>query len=160
MGRQPSNTKLKALHPTMLAIPLVLAFAPNAMADFIDTTWSVVGFQGEAWYINAKDVIGKSQTFEGGFAEGVFFNCDFAGLSSSYTTYAMDDFFLNPEFTLFKAAESEIRLSSQKVFVHRITCEGGGDPAQRRVLYPFVTNEARKSAWYQFEGGVFSLFAP
>ena len=48
MGRQPSNIKWKVLRPTVFAVPMMLAFAPNAMADFIDTTWSVVGFQGEA----------------------------------------------------------------------------------------------------------------
>ena len=51
-------------------------------------------------------------------------------------------------------------LSSNTLFVHRITCESDGNPANRRVMYPFVTNEARKSAWYLFEGGVFSLYNP
>lgn len=101
-----------------------------------------------------------TQTFNRGSAEGVFFNCDFAGLSSTYTTYEPDDFFSNPEFALFKAEEDGMRLSAAKIFVHRVTCEGNGNPLHRQVLYPFVTNDARKSAWYLFEGGVFSLYAP
>jgi len=51
-------------------------------------------------------------------------------------------------------------LSSETLFVHRITCEGGGSSAERGTMYPFVTNEARKSAWYLFEGGVFTLYNP
>ena len=160
MTLRPSNTDKGTVPRFALALPLVLAFASAAMADFIDTTWSVVGFSGEPWFISTTDVIGRSQTFNRGFAEGVFFNCDFAGMSSTYTTYEPEDFFANPEFALFKAEEDGIRLSTSKIFVHRVTCEGKGDPFRRQVLYPFVTNDARKSAWYLFEGGVFSLYAP
>lgn len=131
-----------------------------AQADFIDTRWSVVGFTGEAWFINTQSAIGQSQTFNRGYAEGVFYSCDFAGQSSTYTRYDNDAFFANPEFELFLPLREEITLSSEALFVHRITCEGGGNPAKRRVMYPFVTNEARKSAWYLFEGGVFSLYNP
>ncbi|WP_209833798.1 hypothetical protein [Ruegeria sp. HKCCE3926] len=136
------------------------SFPASANADFIDTQWSVVGFTGEAWFIDAQDVIGQSQTFNRGFAEGVFYNCDYAGQSSTYTRYDNDEFFANPEFELFLPLHEEMTLSSDTLFVHRITCEGEGNPAQRRVMYPFVTNEARKSAWYLFEGGVFSLYKP
>ena len=136
-----------------------LLFTP-AQADFIDTRWSVVGFTGEAWVINPQSIIGQSQTFNRGFAEGVLYNCDYSGQSSTYTRYDNDAFFANPEFELFKSLRNELTLSSETLFVHRITCEGDGNPANRRVMYPFVTNEARKSAWYIFEGGVFSLYTP
>ncbi len=131
-----------------------------AYADFIDTRWSVVGFTGEAWFINSQNIVGKSQSFNRGYAEGVFYNCDYAGQSSTYTRYDNEAFFANPEFELFLPLREGMTLSSESLFVHRITCEGGGNPAQRRVMYPFVTNEARKSAWYLFEGGVFSLYNP
>lgn len=134
-------------------------FVP-AYADFIDTRWSVVGFKGEAWFINSQDIIGKSQTFNRGYAEGVFYSCDYAGQSSTYTRYDNEAFFANPEFALFLPLKEDMALGSRSLFVHRITCEGGGNPAQRRVMYPFVTNEARKSAWHLFEGGVFSLHTP
>lgn len=145
---------------SLLTILFSVAFGGSTHADFIDTRWSVVGFTGEAWFINTQDVIGQSQTFNRGFAEGVFYNCDYAGQSSTYTRYDNDDFFANPEFEVFLPLREEMTLSSEALFVHRVTCEGGGDPAQRRVMYPFVTNEARKSAWYLFEGGVFSLYNP
>jgi hypothetical protein len=146
--------------PTILAATLGATLFTPAHADFIDTRWSVVGFTGEAWYINTQSVIGQSQTFNRGFSEGAFYNCDYAGQSSTYTRYENDAFFANPEFELFLPLREEMTLSSESLFVHRITCEGGGNPAQRRVMYPFVTNEARKSAWYLFEGGVFSLYNP
>jgi hypothetical protein len=149
---------LKALRKAAAAICLVVS-AP-AHADFIDTRWSVVGFTGEAWFIDSQSVIGQPQTFNRGYAEGVFYNCDYGGQSSTYTQYDNDTFFANPEFDVFVPLREQMMLSSESLFVHRITCEGGGNPAERRVMYPFVTNEARKSAWYLFEGGVFSLYNP
>ncbi|MHC0054929.1 hypothetical protein [Actibacterium sp. D379-3] len=146
--------------PMILAATIGAILSAPAHADFIDTRWSVVGFTGEAWFINPQSVIGQSQTFNRGYAEGAFYNCDHAGQSSTYTRYDNDAFFANPEFELFLPLREEMTLSSEALFVHRITCEGGGNPANRRVMYPFVTNEARKSAWYLFEGGVFTLYNP
>ncbi|KQQ72437.1 hypothetical protein ASF70_12975 [Rhizobium sp. Leaf321] len=135
---------------------------PNlARADFIDTTWTVIGWSGEAWFSNTKNIVGKSQKFYKGEASGIFYSCDNAGQSSTYTTYeTVDAFLANPEFELFKPAEKDLRLSGPKVFVHRITCDGGSNPAKRRVLYPFVTTEKRHSAYYLYEGGYFSMYAP
>jgi hypothetical protein len=150
------TNRVKAL----LACLFSLALAGPVHADFIDAQWTVVGFSGEAWYINTNDVIGQSQTFNRGFAVGIFYNCEYSGQSSTYTKYENDSFFANPEFRLFLAERDSMTLSSESLFVHRITCEGDGDPARRTVMYPFVTNETRKSSWYLFEGGVFSLFNP
>ncbi|MQX45739.1 hypothetical protein [Sinorhizobium medicae] len=145
-----------------LALMLVATVAAfPAKADFIDTTWSVVGWTGEAWYIDTNSVIGKTQRFYKGEAEGVFYQCSFQGQSATYTTYdTVDEFLANPEFKLFKPAEEALRLSGPQVFVHRITCEGDGNPENRRVLYPFVTTQKRHSAYYIFEGGFFSLYTP
>lgn len=60
------------------------------------------------------------------YAEGVFYNCDYAGQSSTHTRYDNDAFFANPEFELFLPLREEMTLSSEALFVHRITCEGGG----------------------------------
>ena len=149
------------MKPFSLAVATIsVALSAPAQADFIDTRWSVVGFTGEAWFINPQSVISQSQTFNRGYAEGVFYNCDYAGQSSTYTRYDNDAFFANPEFELFLPLREEMTLSSEELFVHRVTCEGGVNPAKRQVMYPLVTNEARKSAWYLFEGGVFSLYTP
>jgi hypothetical protein len=145
---------------SVLASVVCISLHSPANADFVDTRWTVVGFTGEAWFINPQSVIGQPQLFSRGFAEGVFFSCEYTGQSATYTRYDNHAFFSNPEFELFLPLREGMTLSSQALFVHRITCEGGGNAMNRRVLYPFVTNEARKSAWYLFEGGVFSLFAP
>ena len=151
---------MKATIRALAALLICPAWASSAYADFIETTWRVVGFEGEAWFADPQEIIGRSQSFEGGYAEGVFYQCEFAGQSMTYTTYSTEDFLANPEFEPFLPYADGISLSSDRVFVHRVTCEGDGDPAARKVLYPFVTNEARKSAWYLFEGGAFELFAP
>lgn len=146
---------------SILALATATCLAPaTGWSDSIDGTWSIVGFSGEAWFVSPKDVIGKSQEFSGGSSSGPLYSCDFAGQSMTYTTYDNDDFFANPEFRQFGNSREDMTLSSTKLFVHRITCDGNGDPSQRRVLYPIVTNEARASAWYLYEGGVFSLFRP
>lgn len=140
---------------------LVLAagLARSVSADSIDGDWSIVGFAGEAWFVEPSRLIGQTQSFSGGFATGPLYQCDFAGQSMTYTTYDNDAFFENPEFALFHDTREGMELSSHRLFVHRITCNGNG-PQQRRVLYPFVTNEARVSAWFLYEGGVFTLYRP
>ncbi len=139
---------------------LISSISTSGKADFIDAQWTVVEFTGEAWFVDAQSIIGKTQTFNRGYGDGIFYRCNYAGQSSSYTYYDNDEFFINPEFTLFKPIKEEMTLSSETLFVHRITCEGDTDADQRRVIYPFVTNETRQSAWYLFEGGVFSLRQP
>lgn len=145
-----------------LVIAFILPFAifPVANADSVDAHWSVVGFTGEAWFINPQEVIGSTQRIHRGRSEGDLFNCNAAGQSATYTRYDNDAFFDNPEFERFIALRDEMTLNSKSLFVHRVTCEGGGNPSNRQVLYPFVTNEARVSAWYLFEGGVFTLYNP
>jgi hypothetical protein len=135
-----------------------LAGSP-ASADFIETAWRVTGFTGEAWGTDTAALIGAVQEFSGGWASGPFFACDHTGLSMTYTAYMPDDFFANPEFALFAPLAEEIRAGTRRVFVHRISCPGAGGAAPR-AIYPFVTTNARRHAYYLFEGGVFVLDAP
>ncbi len=139
------------------ALALCTLLATPAQADFLDTTWTVTTFTGEAWFVDPASLTGATQYFEGGYAEGAFYACDFAGQSSTYTTYAADEFLANPEFIAFAALEDPRLSSAADIFVHRITCEGKGDAAARRVLYPFVTTDGRDVAFYPFEGGIFTL---
>jgi hypothetical protein len=143
-----------------LAVLVAINCGTIAQADSIDGRWAIVGFNGEAWFVEASSLIGQSQEFAGGFATGPLYFCDFAGQSMTYTTYENEAFFANPEFAKFAAEREGMTLSSSRLFVHRITCDGGNDATQRRVMYPFVTNEARASAWYLYEGGVFTLYRP
>lgn len=139
----------------------LLCLAPVAVhADSIDGQWSITGFTGEAWFFNPQELVGKTQEFSGGGASGPLYSCEFSSQSMTYNTYNNDDFFANPEFKLFLPLKEDIELSSSRAFVHRITCNGNNQPSMRRVLYPIVTNEARASAWYLYEGGVIELFRP
>jgi len=149
---------MRRLLKTFLA---VVCLAPSlALADSIDGKWFVVGFVGEPWFVNVQNLIGQEQEFSGGFSAGPLYSCDYAGQSMTYTTYANDEFFSNQEFALFAPLRDGMTLSSDRLFVHRITCNGDGGPDARKVLYPFVTNEARASAWYLYEGGVVELYRP
>ena len=139
------------------ALVLCGLLATPAQADFIDTTWTVTAFMGEAWFVDPDTLTGATQTFEAGYAEGAFYACDFAGQSASYTTYDPAAFLANPEFAGFTTLEDARLTGAGTIFVHRITCEGQGDPAARRVLYPFVTTDGRDVAFYPFEGGIFTL---
>lgn len=136
-------------------LALGLAVSP-ASADFVDTTWKVEKFTGEAWFVQPKEVMGQTQVFDGGYAEGFFYDCDFNGQSMTYTTYVNDDFFENPEFDRFTPLKADMEADSDTLFVHRITCNGS-ELVPPRALYPFVTNETGERAWYLYEGGVFSL---
>jgi hypothetical protein len=146
-------TARRALHAALLSALL----ATQAHADFIETTWTVTNFSGEAWFIDADSLEGATQYFEAGYAEGAFYACDFAGQSMAYTTYAPDDFLANPEFADFAMLDDPRFTLASEFFVHRITCEGQGDPAARRILYPFVTTDGRDAAFLPFEGGIFTL---
>jgi len=134
-----------------------LMISSAAFSDYIDTNWRVTKFTGEAWFLDASQIVGEQQSFYKGFAKGAFYSCDYQGQSSTYTTYQLEDFFKNPEFELFLSVRNEMSDEASKVFVHRITCASKDDPSMRKVLYPFVTNNLRQRAWYLFEGGIFTL---
>lgn len=140
-----------------LALGLAVSL-PAARAQMVDTQWLVDGFRGSAAFIQPEALMGQAQVIQGGFAEGPFYACDLAGQSMRYTRYGVDAFFQNPEFEVFKLWRAELSANTQHVFVHRIQC-AGGDAAQRRTLYPFVTNDADQHAWLAFEDGVFRFKA-
>ena len=147
------------LHRLGIATACAVGLAAPASADFIDTTWTVTGFTGDAIFVDPDALIGQTQYFERGFAEGAFFACDFEGLAATYTRYEGEAFFANPEFARFGLLRDVMTDASEAIFVHRISCAGDGDASRRRQLYPFVTNETRSHAWHLFEGGVFTLRA-
>lgn len=144
--------------PAALIAALLCLTAP-ARADFTDTLWRVTAFDGEAWHAKPAQIIGRTQDFYKGWAEGVFYACDYVRQSKTCTSYDVDGFLANPEFAQFAAVAEKLRADGGQVFVHRFSCEGKGDPAMRRVLWPFVTNQTRKTAWALFEGGIYTLTA-
>jgi hypothetical protein len=124
----------------------------SANAQFIDTKWTVVKSVGEAWFEKPKNVIGKTQEFYKGWADGYFFQCDYEGQSATYTKYSLNQFFNNPEFEIFKKEKNNLSFSGKNIFVHRISCNGN-----KRILYPFVTVEPGNKAYYLFEGAIYIL---
>jgi len=143
---------------------LLFAFPSISSAQFIETKWSVTGYFGELWFAKERDIIGKHQEFFKGWADGVFYSCDYAGQSATYTSYTISDFLKNREFEIFSQenvfskvfAENSLIDKTTKVFVHRITCNGKS-VSKRKVLYPFVTVENSSKGFYIYEGAVFIL---
>ena len=141
----------------LIPILLLLSGLPNLThAQFIETSWRVAEVVGEPWFANPSNIIGKDQNFFKGWAEGVFYECDYKGQSFTYTRYQLEEFLKNREFELFKKHQNELRLDNKEIFVHRITCNGHR-PSERRLMYPFVTTEDYSTAYYLFEGAIYIL---
>ena len=145
---------MTTLRDVFLVAFLLVVFPKFSVAQFIDTKWKVIGYVGETWFANPENIIGKYQAFYKGFANGVFYSCDYAGQSMTYNTYSLQDFLRNKEFKLFK--ENNVLLKDTTIFVHRITCNGKKD-SDRKVMYPFVTVDKSTKAYYLFEGAIFLL---
>jgi len=145
-------TKIKFFKYTLVSLLTFLWIINKANAQFIDTKWTVIKSVGEGWHEKPKDVIGKSQEFYEGWADGYFFQCDYEGQSATFTNYSLSDFLNNPEFKIFKKEKDKLSFLGKNVFVHRISCNGN-----KRVLYPFVTIEPGNKAYYLFEGAIYIL---
>jgi len=141
--------KLKALILTTL---LTMSF--STLANYIETRWKVTSHVGEAWFAKPDEIIGKYQEFYKGWAKGVFYSCDYAGQSMTYNSYTPEEFLKNKEFSLFD--ETQIKFNEDTIFVHRVTCNGE-KYFDRKVLYPFVTQDNSKKAYYLFEGAIYIL---
>ena len=138
----------------LITMSLSIFFPNFSFAQFVDTKWKVISHVGETWFSKPEEIIGKYQEFYKGWAEGVFYSCDYAGQSMTYNKYTPKEFLNNKEFSLFE--ETKIMLSEDDIFVHRITCNGkkGFD---RKIIYPFVTQDNSNKAYYLFEGAIFIL---
>ena len=98
-------------------------------AQYIDTKWTVTGYFGELWFAEEEDILGKHQEFYKGWADGVFYSCDYAGQSATYNTHTIKEFLVNKEFELvnqekaFSKVFEESGLLNENTdgFVHRIT---------------------------------------
>ena len=132
---------------------ILLSMINPSYAYFIETNWEVVDFVGAPIFIKPENVVGKRQYFEGGFAKGVFYSCDFAGQYKTYTYYKKEEFLSNPEFEPFKRHNI---ILEEDIFVHRISCNGSKE-GERKVLYPFVTQSTPNKAFYLFEDVIFML---
>ena len=109
---------------TFLCLLLLSGEFSIANAQFIDTTWRVTGVVGEPWFANPEMILGRTQYFFKGEAEGVFYSCNYAGQSTTYTKYQLSEFLENKEFKLFKKHQTELMLRDERIMVHRISCNG------------------------------------
>ena len=133
-------------------------------AQHIDTKWTVTGYFGELWFAEEEDILGKHQEFYKGWADGVFYSCDYAGQSATYNAHTIKEFLENKEFELVNQERAFSKVfagnglvdESTKVFVHRITCNGK-KTVDRKVLYPFITVDGSNKAFYVYEGAIIAL---
>ena len=140
-----------------LFLYLILLFSSPSYSQFLDTTWTVTHFVGESWFADPETTLGKTQNFYKGFAQGVFYSCDYEGQSKTYTSYCGKEFLENKEFRLFKKFNDTLQINeNDEIYVHRVTCNGKS-PKSRKVLYPFVTIKDSKKAFYLFESAIYIL---
>ena len=145
-------------------VALILTFPSILNAQYIDTKWTVTGYFGELWFAEEEDILGKQQEFFKGWANGVFYSCDYAGQSATYNAYTLKEFLGNKEFELVNQdkafskvfAENGLLNENAKIFVHRITCNGE-KVVDRKVLYPFITVDGSSKAFYVYEGAIITL---
>jgi hypothetical protein len=78
----------------MKKLLLLLFLIPNLAfgAPFIDTDWVVSSFVGDQIFADKRPIIGKTQHFYKGYAEGVFYSCDYAGQMKAYNKYTLNEF--------------------------------------------------------------------
>ena len=143
-------------------VGLNFAIPSQLSAQHIDTKWTVTGYSGELWFGEENQIIGKFQRFNKGWADGIFYSCNFAGQSKTYNSYGIQEFLKNREFFLFNKEKFFVKLLNNRsrapdisdiIFVHRVTCNGNNS-SERRVFYPFVTIKDSLRAFYLYEGAV------
>ena len=88
----------------LILILFLLSGLPNLThAHVIDTSWRVTEVVGEPWFADPSSIIGKDQEFFKGWAEGVFYECDYKGQSKIFTHYQLEEFLENKEYKNAKA---------------------------------------------------------
>ena len=158
---------LKSLNKILtkvVAVGFLLTFPTILSAQYIDTKWTVTGYFGELWFAEEEEILDKHQEFYKGWADGVFYSCDYAGQSATYNTHTIKEFLENKEFGLVNQdkafskvfAANGLLNENTKVFVHRITCNGR-KVTDRKVLYPFITVDGSNKAFYVYEGAIITL---
>ena len=108
----------------------LVTFPSILNAQYIDTKWTVTGYFGELWFAEEEDILGKQQQFFKGWADGIFYSCNYAGQSATYNAHSIKEFIENKEFELVNQdrafskvfKENGLVDENTKVFVHRITC--------------------------------------
>ena len=130
-----------------LLIFLIFLFPSISYSNLYDGIWEVTDVVGESWFSLKKRHIGKTQEFYKGFADGVFFSCNYRGLITTRNTYTLVEFLNKKEFRLFSKHKDELDLVGTEVSVTRKTCTGNY-LASRKEMYPIVHFENWDKAFY------------
>ena len=140
---------------SLLFISLFL-FPSISYSNFYDGIWEVTDVVGESWFSLKKRHIGKTQEFWKGFADGVFFTCNYRGMVTTRDSYTIDEFLNKKEFRLFRKHQGELDLEGTEVSVTRKTCTGNY-LASRKKMYPIVNFENWDKAFYLSNGVIFVM---
>jgi len=143
-----------------LALLLLLFIFPTiSYSNFYDGLWKVTDVVGESWLSLNKRHIGKTQEFYKGYADGVFFTCDYKGLVTTRDSYALNEFLNKKEFKLFKKHKAELGLKEEgKVAVTRQICTGNNfNIFLAKEMYPIVTFTDWNKAYHLKNGVVFVM---
>ena len=121
----------------------------------IITNWVITKVIEKGVYTDPKNFIGKTQGFLGNEVVGPFYRCGFGkGNVANYTTYSdVNEFLSNKEFKVFLKNKLKLNIpNNKKIYVEKYTCADTG-----AVLYPFIQIEGEKTAYYEFDLGIFEL---
>ena len=135
---------------------LVLFIFPTiSHSNFYDGIWKVTDVVGESWLSLNKRHIGKTQEFYKGYADGVFFTCNYKGLVTTSDSYTRSEFLNKIEFKLFKKHRAELGFEEEgEVAVTRQTCTGN---YFNKEMYPIVTFTDWNKAFHLKNGVIFVM---
>ena len=140
----------------LLALFFFLFLFPTiSYSNFYDGIWKVTDVVGESWFSLSKRHIGKTQLFHKGYADGVFFTCNYKGLETTRNSFTLNEFLNKKEFTIFKKHKAELGLKEEgKVAVTRQTCTGN---YFNKEMHPIVTFTDWNKAYHLKNGVIFVM---
>ena len=103
-----------------LLLLVLFIFPTISHSNFYDGIWKVTDVVGESWLSLNKRHLGKTQEFYKGYADGVFFTCNYKGLVTSSDSYPLNEFLNKIEFKLFKKHKAELGFEEERIYIHII----------------------------------------
>ena len=138
-----------------LLLLLLFLFPTISYSNFYDGIWKVTNVVDESWLSLSKRHIGKTQEFYKGYADGVFFTCNYKGLVTTSDSYPLNEFLIKKEFKLFKKHKAELGFKEEgEVAVTRQTCTGN---YFNKEMHPIVTFTDWNKAYHLKNGVIFVM---
>ncbi len=103
-----------------MIVGIFLTYPSIIFAQFIDEKCTVTGYFGELWYAKEEDIIGKQWQFFKGWADDIFYSCDYAGQSATYNVYSIKEFLENKEFELIHQDRAFSKVSAKNGLINKI----------------------------------------